>query len=299
MASTPGLVLHDRRRVGASPSPPRAHDLRVFAPTSPRALDILIAVATDPTERFSDRASDYVRARPSYPGELLGVLRSECGLRERSVVADLGSGTGIFTRLLLESGATVHAVEPNDEMRAAAERDLGSISRFSSLRGRAEATTLPAKSVDLATAAQAFHWFDVEAARRELARILRPGGHVALVWNDRDTKSTPFLRAFEALLVAHCPKYHELQGKADSPEKFDAVFGPGRWKRSTLPNDQRLDRDGLVARVMSASYAPKPGTAEHEAIVDALGALYDRHSTSGGVRIAYATVVVHGRVAAT
>lgn len=254
---------------------------------------------TDPTERFSERASDYVKARPSYPTEVLGVLRAECALSARSVVADLGSGTGIFTRLLLESGARVHAVEPNDEMRAAAERALGTNARFSSVRGRAEATTLPVASVDLATAAQAFHWFDVDATRRELKRIVRPGGHVALVWNDRDLRSTSFLRDFEALLVAHCPKYLELQGKADTTAKFDAVFGAGRWKRSVLPNDQRLDREGLVARVMSASYAPKVGTPAHDAIVAALGSLHDRYAESGSVRIAYTTVVVSGRIGAT
>jgi SAM-dependent methyltransferase len=258
-----------------------------------------LRLVTDPTERFSDRTSDYVKARPSYPREVLDVLRSECGLGERKSVADLGSGTGIFTRLLLESGATIHAVEPNDEMRAAAERELGATPRFVSVRGRAEATTLPAASIDLATAAQAFHWFDVEATRRELVRILRPGGHVALVWNDRDVKTTAFLREFEALLVAHCPKYPELQGKADSTSKFDAVFGAGRWKRSVLPNEQMLDREGLVARVMSASYAPKTGTIEHDAIVAALGALHDRHAEVGVVRIAYGTVIVHGRIAAT
>jgi SAM-dependent methyltransferase len=254
---------------------------------------------TDPTERFSDRASDYVKARPSYPREVLGVLRSECGLSERSIVADLGSGTGIFTRLLLESGARVHAVEPNDDMRGAAERDLASNPRFTSVRGRAEATTLAPASIDIATAAQAFHWFDVEATRREMRRIVRPGGHVALVWNDRDVKSTPFLRELEELLVAHCPKYPELQGKADTTAKFDAVFGAGRWKRTALPNDQRLDREGLLARVMSASYAPKPGTPEHERIVAALGALHDRYDEAGNVRIAYSTVIVSGRMGAT
>jgi SAM-dependent methyltransferase len=254
---------------------------------------------TDPTERFSDRATDYVRARPSYPSEVLAILGAECGLREQSVVADLGSGTGIFTRLLLESGARVLAVEPNDEMRAAAERELGPNPRFSSVRGRAEATTLPDASVDLATAAQAFHWFDVEGTRRELRRIVRPGGNVALVWNDRDVTSTAFLRDFEALLVASCPKYPELQGKADAIAKFDAVFGPGRWTRSTAPNEQRLDREGLLARVMSASYAPKARTPDHDAIIAALGTLHDRYADEGSVRIVYQTVIVSGRVGAT
>lgn len=253
----------------------------------------------DPAARFTDRVADYTRARPSYPRDVLAVLRADCGLGESSVVADLGSGTGIFTRLLLESGATVHAVEPNDEMRAVAERDLGPIARFHSVRGRAEATTLPAASVDLATAAQAFHWFEPVATKRELARILRPGGFVALVWNDRDTRATAFLRELEALLVAHCPKYPELQGKADAIAGFDALFGAGRWSRKQLPSDQRLDRDGLVARVMSASYAPKAGTPEEEAITADLRALFDRHAgAESTVRIVYATVVVWGRLAA-
>jgi SAM-dependent methyltransferase len=253
----------------------------------------------DPAERFGERAADYVCARPSYPDELLALLRAECGLGEGSVVCDLGSGSGIFTRQLLASGATVHAVEPNDEMRAAAERDLGGNPRFRSVRGRAEATTLPAASVDLATAAQAFHWFDEDATRRELVRILKPGGLVVLVWNDRDTRSTPFLRELEALLVAHCPRYHELQGKADTPRAFDRLFGDGRWSRRTFPNAQRLDRDGLVARVRSASYAPKPGTSEEEAIACDLDALFARHADpDGGVRIAYRTVAVWGRPSA-
>jgi len=251
--------------------------------------------AIDPTSRFGERVDDYVKARPSYPAELLDVLARECGLTKKSVVADLGSGTGIFTRLLLESGATVYAVEPNDEMRGAAERDLAS-ERLHSVRGRAEATTLPDASIDLATAAQAFHWFDVEATRRELVRILRPDGFTALVWNDRDTKSTPFLRAFEALLVAHCPKYPELQGKADAVSKFDAVFCKNGWQRYTLANRQDLTRDLLVARVMSASYAPKQGTPEHAAIVAALDALFAEHAgESDTVGIMYSTVVITGR----
>lgn len=250
----------------------------------------------DPTERFSDRTDDYVRARPSYPPELLDILRAECGLGERSVVADLGSGTGIFTRLLLETGATVHAVEPNDEMRAAAERELAGAPGFRSVRGRAEGTTLPSASVDLVTAAQAFHWFDLERTKRELARILRPGGFVALVWNDRETQTTPFSRELEALLLAHCPSYPALQGKADAPSAFDALLGAGRWSRRTLPNAQRLDRDGLVARVLSASYAPAAGTPQRDAIVAALRDLFARHvDAEGRVRIGYATVLVWGR----
>lgn len=244
----------------------------------------------DPTARFSGRVQAYTAARPGYPRALLDVL----AIPPDATVADLGSGTGIFTRLLLESGAHVFAVEPNEQMRAAAEAALGKHPRFHSVGGRAEETTLPDASIDVATAAQAFHWFDLERTRVELRRILRPGGRVALVWNDRDTDGTPFLRAYEAILLAHCPGYRELQGKSDRPADFDALFGPGGWTRHVLPNEQRLDREGLLLRVMSASYAPREGTPAYDALKEALDAAYEAHAEEGGVRVLYACVVVMG-----
>lgn len=255
--------------------------------------------AVDPTARFSGRAADYVRTRPSYPHGVLALLQTTCGLDAGRAVADLGSGTGIFTALLLESGATVHAVEPNADMRAAAEAMLGAETGFHSVAGRAEATTLPDASVDLVTAAQAFHWFDLEGARAEMRRILRPEGRasVALVWNDRDLAATPFLRDYEALLVARCPKYRELQGKADSVEKFDALLGVGRWTRHTVPNEQRLDREGLVGRLLSSSYSPRQGEPGHEETFAELRALFDRHAESGEVSMLYTTVLITGHPA--
>jgi SAM-dependent methyltransferase len=261
--------------------------------------------AADPTGRFSGRVDDYVKTRPSYPRGVLDVLRERCGLSATSVVGDLGSGTGIFTKLLLESGAVVHAVEPNAEMRAAAEAMLDGKARFRSVDGRAEATTLDEASLDLVTAAQAFHWFDVAAAHHEMRRILRAPTtatddampNVALVWNDRDLETTPFLRAYEELLVRRCPKYCELQGKADSVDKFDALLGPGRWTRHAVSNEQRLDRDGLVSRLLSSSYAPRPGEPTHDATIAELYAIFDRHAAGGTVSMRYATVVILGRAA--
>jgi SAM-dependent methyltransferase len=244
----------------------------------------------DPTARFSGRADAYVAARPGYPRAVLDVLR----IRPTDVVADLGSGTGIFSKLLLETAARILAVEPNDAMRAAAEAELDGHVSFRSVAGRAEATTLGAQSVDVVTAAQAFHWFDLVKMRAETRRILRPGGRIALVWNDRDTESTPFLRDYEGLLLAHCPSYRDLQGKSDTPEKFDVLFGMGRWRRDVVPNEQRLDRDGLLLRVMSASSAPREGSDAYRAMKKDLDAAFEAHAQNGSVSFAYACVVVHG-----
>lgn len=125
------------------------------------ALDIVAAMA-DSAERFSGRVADYLKYRPGYPEELLAFLRSECGLVPGSVVADVGSGTGKLAELFLSGGNTVFGIEPNAEMRLAAERLFSGRSGFHSVAGRAEATTLPDSSVDLVAVGQAFHWFDRE-----------------------------------------------------------------------------------------------------------------------------------------
>lgn len=250
----------------------------------------------DPTRRFSARAGDYARARPSYPAETLAILAAHHGLRRSSVVVDIGSGTGIFTKLLLDYGASVLAVEPNADMRAEAERSLRGCKGFTSIDGRAEATTLGYAPADLVVAAQAFHWFDVDAARAEHARIAKSHAHAAFIWNDRDTSGDEFLTRYDAILTKYCYGYKRLQGHADTPDKFDAYFGKGKWTRHTTPNSQRLDRSLLVARVMSSSYAPLLDSPEYTAMVAALGEAFDRHAENGAVTIPYETIVIGGRI---
>jgi ubiquinone/menaquinone biosynthesis C-methylase UbiE len=150
--------------------------------------------ASNPTSRFSGRVENYIRYRPGYPPEVLNALKTECGLKSRHVIADIASGTGIWTRRLLENGNPVFGVEPNAEMREAGERLLAEFPKFTSIAGPAEATTLADQSVDFVTAAQAAHWFDRARSRQEFARILKPGGWLVLLWNERLTDSTPFLR---------------------------------------------------------------------------------------------------------
>ena len=157
-------------------------------------------LATDPTRRFSSRVDNYIKYRPGYPSAVIDTLASECGLTEQLIVADVGSGTGILSELFLKHGNPVFGVEPNREMREAGERRLKQYPNFTSVNGTAEATTLPDRSMDFITAGQAFHWFDRIQTRKEFTRILKGGGWVALIWNDRHIDTSPFLCAYEELL---------------------------------------------------------------------------------------------------
>jgi SAM-dependent methyltransferase len=249
----------------------------------------------DSTQRFSSRVKDYVRSRPSYPREVIELLAKECGLTPDSVVADIASGTGIFSRLLLENGNLVLGVEPNPEMRRAGEEYLASYPRFTSVNGTAEATTLPDHSVDFITAAQAAHWFDPVSARREFARILRPGGWLVLLWNERRTDSTQFLRDYEALLVKFGTDYQEVRHE-HTTAKMDAFFAPSRFQARVFEVLQPLDYAGLEGRLLSSSYTPPPDHPRHSAMLQELRRVFDLHQLNGKVVIEYVTRVYYGRL---
>lgn len=244
----------------------------------------------EPTERFSSRVEDYARYRPSYPPEAVGLLVERCGLSPGAVVADLGSGTGILTGLLLESGAEVFAVEPNDGMRAAAEARLGRYPGFHSVKATAESTTLAAGSVDLLVAAQAFHWFDARRARSEALRVLRPGAWAALLWNERPPEATPLLADYEALLRRHAPEYARITASRADVGAMRAFLGAAIEVRA-FANRQTLDFEGLKGRVMSSSYAPEPGHPHHEPMIASLREVFDRHARDGRVILPYSTLV--------
>ena len=163
---------------------------------------------TDSKQRFSNRVADYIRYRPGYPSAVRDVLRSECGLKSGHVIADIGSGTGFLSELFLKNGNRVFGVEPNEAMRQAGEEYLASYDGFASVEGSAESTTLDDASVDFVTTGQAFHWFDQTAARSEFTRILKPSGWVVVIWNERLTDTTAFLRDYETLL--RCQTAHFL-----------------------------------------------------------------------------------------
>jgi SAM-dependent methyltransferase len=247
------------------------------------------------TERFSTRVEDYIKYRPGYPAAVLELLRVRCGLAATATVADIGSGTGILTELLLETGAQVFAVEPNKEMREAAERLLRDYGRFRSVNGTAEATTLPEASVDLITASQAFHWFDVPNARRELARVLKPLGWVVLIWNERPPEPGTFLEEYDRLLRRHAADYDRVTRMRADEAKIREFFGR-RPHGAVFANQQVFDFAGLKGRLMSSSYAPEPGHPEHEPMIAGLRALFERHSRAGKVVFPYRTLVYYDRL---
>jgi SAM-dependent methyltransferase len=251
---------------------------------------------TDPTARFTGRVSDYAAHRPSYPPEAIAVLAREGVLRPDDVVADVGSGTGILTALLLDHGNTVHSVEPNAAMAAEATAQLGGNPRFRPVAGRAEATGLPDACCDVVTAAQAFHWFDIDSTRREFRRFLRPGGPVVLVWNIRRIDSTPFLREYEDLLQRFGIDYGKIRAGWADEQAIARFFAPSPFEVRGLEYRQTFAFDGLRGRLMSSSYAPPAGHPRHGPMIAELRRLFDRHQREGQVAFEYDTKVYWGRL---
>lgn len=244
----------------------------------------------NPTQRFSSRVSDYVKYRPSYPPQVVRWLTERCGLLPTSIIADVGSGTGLLTKLFLENGNRVYGVEPNTEMRHAGEHFLSAYPTFISTNGTAENTTLPAASIDFVTAGQAFHWFDGAKAGAEFQRILKPSGWVALIWNDRDTTSTPFLRDYERMLQTYSTDYAQVDHKNTDVTTLGIAL-----ERKDFANAQVFDFAALKGRLMSSSYAPPEGHLQHEPLLQELRRIFDAHNQNGVVEFKYTTQVFVGQ----
>jgi ubiquinone/menaquinone biosynthesis C-methylase UbiE len=247
------------------------------------------------TSRFSDRVENYVLYRPGYPPEVLQALQHECGLAPNHVIADIAFGTGIWTRTLLENGNVVFGIEPNPEMREAGERLLEPFHRFTSVSGTAEMTTLPGHSVDFVTAAQAAHWFDRAPARGEFVRILKPGGWLALLWNERITDSTKFLRNYEQLLLTFGTDYKEVRHERTT-EAVNEFFDPAPFQQRVFAMHQLFDYAGLEGRLLSSSYAPGPDHPQHTPMLQELRQIFDKCSIKGQITFEYKTRLYFGHL---
>lgn len=246
-------------------------------------------------ERFSNRVENYVKYRPDYPREIVRYLAANCGLTRESIVADVGCGTGISCRMFLENGNRVFGVEPNEAMRAAAVKQLAEFPWFIVVDGTSEATTLEDDSIDMVVAAQAFHWFDPDRTRPEFKRILKPGGHIVLIWNERQLDTTPFLIEYEKFLLKYANDYgnvrHENIADAELRGFFQQDYGS-----ATFQNEQIFDFDGIKGRMLSSSYMPSETAAEFPSMIEELQMLFAKHAENGKIKVLYDTKVYFSRI---
>jgi ubiquinone/menaquinone biosynthesis C-methylase UbiE len=244
--------------------------------------------------RFSDRVENYIKYRPHYPDAAIDHVMQLGRLNNNSVIADIGSGTGISAEPLLQRGCTVIGIEPNDAMRAAAEQLLGSFPKFQSVNGTAEKTTLASASVDAILCAQAFHWFDRPAARNEFQRIAKPGALIALMWNVRLT-NTPFLQKYEELLLEYATDYSKVNHENIGEPEIREVLGPD-VEVAVFPNEQRFSLEGLKGRLLSSSYVPLEGRARHNELFSGVAELFEQYQQHGQVGLLYETRVWTSRL---
>lgn len=248
----------------------------------------------DPTKRFSNRVEHYIKHRPGYPSEVIDLLQNDLDLTSSSVIADIGSGTGISTELFLRNGNVVYAVEPNPEMREAAEGRLQSYPTFHSINGSAEDTTLDSKSVDFIVAGQSFHWFDRKQCRAEFSRILQPGGWLVLIWNERRVKSA-FEIDYEELLKEYATDYLKVDHRNITGEILSEFFATNPYTEKVFDYYQELDFDGLKGRLLSSSYVPTEGAA-HDPMMQELQVIFRKHSRDGRILLGYDTRVFYGKL---
>ncbi|MFN0277392.1 MAG: class I SAM-dependent methyltransferase [Pyrinomonadaceae bacterium] len=247
---------------------------------------------SDTIERFSNRVANYVKYRPDYPREIISYLVANCGLTRKSVIADVGCGTGISAKMFLENGNRVFGVEPNSSMREAAEEYLASFPNFKPVDGTSDETRLANGSVDLVVAAQAFHWFDAEKTRHEFKRILKPDGHVVLIWNERQLDTTPFLVEYEAFLLKYADDYEHVRHENIDAKKLSDFFQK-EYGSAKFANQQVFDFEGLKGRMLSASYMPGENDPRFDDVCKELSLLFAKHSENDRIKVFYDTNVYH------
>ncbi|MFW5437638.1 class I SAM-dependent methyltransferase [Paenibacillus apiarius] len=248
------------------------------------------------TNKFTGKADTYSKYRPNYPQEYMNYLISSNQLNSNHNIADIGSGTGIFTQQLLDRNFKVFAVEPNRDMRTIAEKALSSYANFISIPGTAEHTGIPSSSVDLVTVAQAFHWFDKDRFKMECQRILKPNSNAALVWNSRDTSSL-FVHENAEICKKLCSGFKGFSGGIDaSPDIYKDFFKDGNYEYKEFRHDLEFNMEGFIGRNLSASYAPKPTDTNYNPFIEAVTELFIKYSRDNMIVIPNITRSYIGKV---
>jgi len=251
---------------------------------------------SDPTKRFSSRVNDYLLYRPGYPPEIIGFLEKNCRLTSSSIIADIGSGTGKAAELFLENGNTVFGVEPNDEMRHAAENLFRNHSQFISVNGTAEKSTLPSDSINQIIVGQAFHWFDYTKAKIEFNRILKPGGYVILIWNERPVNQVGFMGDYDLFLMDYSIDYKEIDHRNVNEEILSAFFTPNNYALEEFEYHQVFDFTGLKGRYDSASYAIPADAKGYDVAIAALHGIFEKYQVDEKVVMKYVTKLYWGKI---
>ena len=249
-----------------------------------------------PTERFSSRVDAYQKYRPGYPESLLKEIQKQTELGPTAVIADFGSGTGILTQQLVQAGYEVFGVEPNREMREAAEAQLADEPCFTSVDGSAEESRLESASIDLITAAQAFHWFNTDTAKQEFRRVLKTDGKLALIWNKRKV-SQPFQQTYDAILRELAPEYGKVNHMNLTTTDIEGFFAAGSMQRFVFDNSQQLDFAALMGRLKSSSYCPEENSPQFIPLATELLSLFDQYAVDGRIEFEYDTELYLGPIA--
>lgn len=249
----------------------------------------------DTTKKFDGRASDYTASRPSYAPELMDYLYGNFEITNASIIADIGSGTGKFSKHLLDRGGEIYCVEPNTDMRCVAEKELCGYQNFHSVNGDAANTTLADNSVDYITTAQAFHWFDGSKFKQECVRIIKSDGAVFLIWNVRDASDLLNQELFQ-IYSAYCPNFRGFSGGIEKDDQRIKNFFGGKYNYVSFDNPLLFARETFIARSLSSSYSLKEGDSEYPKYISALNALFDKHENNGIVSVANQSVAYIGTI---
>lgn len=249
----------------------------------------------DNTHNFSGLAKSYTAGRPAYADEFIENLYLQHNFNEQSVIADIGSGTGKFAKQLLDRGSFVYGVEPNEDMRRIAVKELGRYSKFCAVDGAAADTGLEGKTADFVTTAQAFHWFDVLQFKKECKRILKKDGKVFLIWNMRDMSNEINMRSFE-IYSRYCPKFIGFSGGIVRDDMRIKQFFDGKYKYMEFDNPIFYDKDKFISRSLSSSYSLREGDKNYGAYIEKLSGLFDKYAKNGVITVANKTVAYFGKM---
>lgn len=243
------------------------------------------------TKRFSDRVEDYIKYRPGYPKDLIDILKRELNLDSKNIIADIGSGTGISSIPFLENGNRVYGIEPNKEMRLAAEEVLSQYPNFFSIEGTAEETSLASKTVDIIFCGQAFHWFDKSKSKKEFDRILKEQGHMVFVWNSRSTQSD-FQKEYEKALLENIDEYKFVNHRNISDQEIEDFFAPKKMSIFKTDNKQSFDLEGLKGRLKSSSYCPKSGET-YDKLMTQIESIFYKYQSNNSIDFEYETQIYY------